>query len=79
MPVFFGNDDVAPFYSTNRFHDSHQTAGDGPVDLGQVPVWKLQVRFGVNAGGRFLRKAVGLTQQSGLVFFQSEVPGVPLP
>ena len=62
MPVFFGNYDAAPVYNTNRFDDSHQAIGDGPVDLGQVPVLKLQVRFGVNAGGRFLREAVGLAQ-----------------
>ena len=68
MPVFFGNYDVANVYSTNRFRDSHQAAGEGPVDLGQLPVLKLQVRFGVNAGGRFPRKAVGLAQQFALVF-----------
>jgi len=42
--------------------------------LRQVPVANLPARFGVNAGGRFLRATFGLTQQIGLVLFQGEGP-----
>src|SRR5712692_8446789 len=67
MAVFFADSDAMPMFEANRFDDSHQPVGDGPVDLRQVPVSNLPARFGVNAAGRCLRKAFGLAQQIGLV------------
>src|SRR5207247_3028409 len=58
MTVFFADRDATLMFDANRFDDSHQAVGDGPVDLRQVPVSNLPARFGVNAGGRFLRKSV---------------------
>src|SRR5271169_3031586 len=56
MTVFFAEGDAMLVFEANRFDDSHQTIGDGPVDSRQVPVANLTARFGVNAGGRFLRE-----------------------
>jgi len=48
LVIFLADRDAAPVFHANRFDDSHQSVGDGPVDLRQVPVLNLAVRLGVN-------------------------------
>ena len=74
MTVFFADSDAIQLLDANRFNDSHQAVGDGPIDLRQAPISNLPARLGMNAGRRFLRKAFGLAQQIGLVLFQGEGP-----
>src|SRR6266436_2531695 len=62
MTVFFADNDATPVFDANRFDDSHQAIGDGPIDLRQVPVLNLPARLRVNARGRVLRETLGLTQ-----------------
>src|SRR5438128_2660233 len=62
LTVFLADSNTTLMFKANRFDDSHQAVGDGPVDFRQVPVSNLPVCFGVNAGGRFLRKAFLLAQ-----------------
>ena len=72
--VFFANHNAALVFEANRFDDSHLAIGNGPIDLGQVPVVNLPARLGVNARGGFRGETFGLTQQFGLVLFQGEGP-----
>src|SRR3984893_1077826 len=74
MTVFFADSDATQLLDANRFDDTHQAVGDGPIDLRQVPISNLPARLRMNARRRFLREAFGLTQQIGLVFFQGEGP-----
>ena len=62
MTVLFTDRDAPLVFDANRFDDTHQAIGDGPIDLRQMPVLDLPVRFGVNARGRFLRETFGLAQ-----------------
>ena len=62
MTVFFADSDAIQLLDANRFNDSHQAVGHGPIDLRQVPISNLPVRLGVNAGGRFLRETLSLAQ-----------------
>src|SRR5260370_41935427 len=56
MTVFFADSDATQMFDANRFDDSHQAVGDGPIDLRQVPISNLPARLRVNAPGRFLRR-----------------------
>ena len=62
MSVFFADGDAALVFDANRFDDPHQTIGDRPIDLRQVPVSNLPARLLVNAGGRFLGETLRLAQ-----------------
>src|SRR5258707_15726078 len=59
LVVFLADNDAALVFNANRFDDPHQTIGDGPIDLGQVPVSNLPARLGVNPCGRVLRETLG--------------------
>jgi hypothetical protein len=74
MTVFFADRDATLVFDANRFDDSHQAIGDGPIDLRQVPVSSFPAGFGVNARGRLLCETFGLAQELGLVLFQGEGP-----
>ena len=43
MTVFFADGDAMLVLDANRFDDSHQAIGDGPIDLRQVPIANLPV------------------------------------
>src|ERR1700737_152072 len=45
MTVFFADRDATPLFDANRFDDTHQAVGDGPIDLRQVPVSNLAARL----------------------------------
>jgi len=74
LVVFLGDRDTTPVLDANRFDNLHQPIRDGPVNLRQVPILNLAVRFLVNARRRCLRETLGLAQQLKLILFQGESP-----
>ena len=58
--VFCADGDAALVFDTNRFDDTHQAVGDGPIHLRQVPVSNFPARFFMNARGSLLRETLGL-------------------
>jgi hypothetical protein len=65
MTVFFADRNATLMFDANRFDDSHQAVGDGPVDLRPVPVSNFPAGFGVNAGGGACVKRSAWRNKSG--------------
>src|SRR3981189_878622 len=60
--VFSADRDPTLLFDANRFDHPYLAISDRPIDLRQVPVSNLPVRFLLNAGGRFLGETLRLAQ-----------------
>jgi hypothetical protein len=60
--VFSPDRDPTLLFDANRFAHPYLAISDRPIDLRQVPVSNLPVRFLLNAGGRFLGETLCLAQ-----------------
>ncbi len=60
--VFFADPDPLQVFEANGFDHLHPAISDRPIEVRQVPVSNLPVRFHLNAGGRFLGETLRLAQ-----------------
>jgi hypothetical protein len=74
MVALLADRDLAFVVDANGFDHPHQTVGNRPIDLRQVPAAKLLLGIGLDGGRGPSGKALGLAQQFRLILFQGEGP-----